>query len=211
MAAGGQVSALYGTDNHVVLRGSLNTPIADGVYLRTSGAYTHQDGYVDKPANGRDTGDQNRLSLRSHLRLEASETFTIDVIGDYTRERTNGAAYVLLDTNATGLAPVFPDGIGKAAGYAHPGEILPVLHGIVPGKQGREIEQSGDPDRDRAMWMNLSHSIAHAATACRACRKRRSSAGAAAAKVSGRLPIHIAMPASCWSASTPMPYCAVVR
>lgn len=109
-AIGGQVSALYGTDNHVVLRGSLNTPIADGVYLRTSGAYTYQDGYVDKPANGRDTGDQNRLSLRSHLRLEASETFTIDVIGDYTRERTNGAAYVLLDTNATGLAPVFPDG-----------------------------------------------------------------------------------------------------
>jgi iron complex outermembrane receptor protein len=107
---GGQISALYGTDNHVVLRGSINTPISDRVFLRTSGAYTHQDGYVDKPANGRDTGDQNRLSLRTHLRLEATDSFNIDVIGDYTRERTNGAAYVLLDTNATGLAPVFPDG-----------------------------------------------------------------------------------------------------
>lgn len=107
---GGQVSALYGTDNHVVLNGSINTPLSDNVFLRTSGAYTYQDGFVDKPANGRDTGDQDRLSLRSHLRIEPTSDFSIDLIGDYTRERTNGAAFVLVDTNVPGLAPVFPDG-----------------------------------------------------------------------------------------------------
>lgn len=107
---GGEVSALYGTDNNVVLRGSINTPLSENAALRTSGAYTYQDGYVDKPANGRDTGDQDRLSLRTHLNWEPANNFEIDIIGDYTRERTNGAAYVLLDTNATGLAPVFPDG-----------------------------------------------------------------------------------------------------
>lgn len=106
----GQGSILYGTDNKVVAKGSLNTPLADNLFLKSSVAYTLQDGYVSKPANGRDTGDQNRLSLRSHLRATPTDNLEFNLIFDATRERTNGAAYVLVDTNVPGLAPVFPDG-----------------------------------------------------------------------------------------------------
>lgn len=106
----GQGSILYGSDNHVVAKGSLNIPLSDNLFLKTSGAYTLQDGYVAKPANGRDTGDQNRLSLRSHLRATPTDNLEFNLIFDATRERTNGAAYVLVDTNVPGLAPVFPDG-----------------------------------------------------------------------------------------------------
>ena len=107
---GGQASLLYGTDNHVVGKASLNIPLSDTVFFKASGAYTYQDGYVEKPANGRDTGDQNRLSLRSHLRATPTDNLELNLIVDTTRERTNGAAYVLVDTNVPGLAPVFPDG-----------------------------------------------------------------------------------------------------
>lgn len=106
----GQGSILYGSDNHVVVKGSLNIPLSDSLFLKTSGAYTLQDGYVSKPANGRDTGDQNRLSLRSHLRATPTDNLEFNLILDATRERTNGAAFVLVDTNVPGLAPVFPDG-----------------------------------------------------------------------------------------------------
>lgn len=106
----GEGSILYGADNHVVAKGSLNIPLSDNLFLKTSGAYTLQDGYVKKPANGRDTGDQNRLSLRSHLRATPTDNLELNLIVDATRERTHGAAYVLNDTNVTGLAPVFPDG-----------------------------------------------------------------------------------------------------
>lgn len=102
----GSTSLLFGTDNHVVARASVNVPLAQDLNMRMSGAYTRQDGYVDHPFNGRDTGDQNRLSGRAHIYAAPTDSLELNLIVDITRERTNGAAYVLTDTNATGLYPL---------------------------------------------------------------------------------------------------------
>ena len=105
----GNVSILYGTDNQFIPKASFNVPLSDNTYLKVSGAYTTQDGYVEK-ANGQFTGDKGRFSGRAHLRMEVNDTLELNLIADITRERTNGAAFVLSDTNATGFYPTNPDG-----------------------------------------------------------------------------------------------------
>ena len=125
----GSVSMLYGTDNHVLPKASINFPLADNVYVKVSGAYTSQNGYVEK-ANGQKTGDQGRFSSRAHLRILASETLELNFVTDVTRERTNGAAFVLSDTNATGLYPLNADGTPTPFPQDQKAAVFPFFHNV---------------------------------------------------------------------------------
>ena len=103
---GGEVSALYGTDDHVIVRGTVDVPLAPTLAAKISGGYETQDGYVRRP-DGNDTGDKDRLTGRLALRWEATPRLTVDFAIDGTRERTNGAAFVLTDTTPSAAFPSF--------------------------------------------------------------------------------------------------------
>ncbi len=126
----GDVSILYGTDNYFIPKASLNLPLSENMFLRVSGAYTNQDGYVKK-ANGQDTGDKNRLSGRAQLRILASDVLEFNFAVDGTRERTNGAAFVLSDTNASGFYPANPDGSPTPFPDDQKAGLFPFFHNIV--------------------------------------------------------------------------------
>ncbi|MBL4639714.1 MAG: TonB-dependent receptor [Kordiimonadaceae bacterium] len=126
----GHARVQYGTDNHILPSASLNVPLSDNVYLNVSASYNSQDGYVEK-ANGQKTGDQDRFSSRAHLRMLPSDTVEINLIADMTRERTNGAAYVLSDTNTVGFYALNPDGSDTPFPNDQKSAVFPFFHNIV--------------------------------------------------------------------------------
>lgn len=100
---------LVGSDKHFSPRASLNIPLSSDLFVKATAGWETQDGYVKRP-DGRDTGDRNRLTGRLAARWQPSDALTFDLVFDGTRERTNGAAFVLLDTTAAGLYPLDPEG-----------------------------------------------------------------------------------------------------
>ncbi len=126
----GSASLLYGTDNHFLPRANINLPISDKVFLGVSASYRSQDGYVEK-ANGQETGDQDRFSGRMHLRMLPSDNLEVNLVADVTRERTNGAAFVLTDTNTNGFYPLFPDGTPTPFPLDQQAAVSPFFHNVV--------------------------------------------------------------------------------
>ena len=106
---GGEMSLLVGSGRHFIPRGSINIPLSSNIFVKASGSWEFQEGYVRRP-DGRDTGDKDRLTGRLAVRALAGDNLTFDLVVDGTRERTNGAGFVLLDTNAAGFYPLDPMG-----------------------------------------------------------------------------------------------------
>lgn len=102
----GDVSATYGTDNRVDLKGSLNVPIMDGLSSRFSVLSKNQDGYV-KRDDGHEFGDTDTVGGRASLLWEPTEALEILWSGEATRSRVDGPALTLIGINY-GL-PVDPD------------------------------------------------------------------------------------------------------
>jgi len=127
---GGSVSLLYGSDDHIVAKGSVNVPLTSDIAAKLSAAREVQNGYV-KHGSGTSTGDKDRSTGRLALRAQPSDALTIDAAFDVTRERTNGAAYVLSDTNAAGFYPQGPDGVPTPFPANQKAGLFPFFHNVV--------------------------------------------------------------------------------
>lgn len=110
---GGFVQGEYGRFDKREFRGSVNVPIADGLYSRFSASYRKDDGYFKEldygcvnpgqgiAATGRAdkncvlgrAGGANMLSLRGALRYAPSGSpLEVNIIGDYVRDRSQPVA-----------------------------------------------------------------------------------------------------------------------
>jgi outer membrane receptor protein involved in Fe transport len=92
-------SALYGTDNRLEIKGGIDLPIAEGIYARLSAGYFTQDGYVKRLVDDLDLGNKDTFVGQALLRLEPTERLTINLSFDYTRDKSNGAPFVLRGAN----------------------------------------------------------------------------------------------------------------
>ncbi len=95
---GGKVSATYGTDNRIELKGSVDLPISDKLLSKFSVAYLKQDGYV-KRNDGIDLGDKDALSGRAVFLMTPSEDLEITFTVEGNRTRENGPAMSLIGVN----------------------------------------------------------------------------------------------------------------
>lgn len=94
-----------GSFNRLQIKGSVDIPVAEGVYTNLSGFYHRRDGYVkgvlpDAP----DLGDTDALAGRLAVRLEPSDTVKIDLALDGTRNREESAPNVLIATDESAPA-----------------------------------------------------------------------------------------------------------
>jgi iron complex outermembrane receptor protein len=110
---GGFVQGGYGRFNRVEARGSLNVPLAPGLYSRVSASYRKDDGYFKEldygcvnpgqglAATGRAdancvlgrAGGADVLSMRGALRYAPTDSrVEINLVGDYTRDRSQPVA-----------------------------------------------------------------------------------------------------------------------
>ncbi|MEP6869761.1 MAG: TonB-dependent receptor plug domain-containing protein, partial [Novosphingobium sp.] len=122
---GGSIEAGTGRYNRINLRGSLNLPLADGVYARVSGTYDKRDGYfrlldygcanpgsgVTSQTTASDcvTGTQGGLdvlSLRGALRYApAGSQLDVTITADYARNNSEPPATKLTLANHAAIAP----------------------------------------------------------------------------------------------------------
>jgi len=101
----GKIEATTGRFNRFQIKGSLDIPLAEGVYSSVSGFYHKRDGYVKGIVDGApDLGDTDQLAGRFALRLEPSSDVTIDIAVDGSRAREESAPNVALAIDETAPA-----------------------------------------------------------------------------------------------------------
>ncbi|MBL4895030.1 MAG: TonB-dependent receptor [Emcibacter sp.] len=101
----GNVSATYGTDNRINLKGTVNLPISDNFFSKFSMAYMKQDGYVTRD-DGIDLGDDDTLSGRATFLITPNEDLEISLSIEGSRDRENGPAMTLIGINYAGPNPL---------------------------------------------------------------------------------------------------------
>ncbi|WP_421837272.1 TonB-dependent receptor [Novosphingobium sp.] len=153
---GGYLQATYGAYNRIDVRGVADFKITDHLSARLSGATKNTDGYVklldyglshpnsNVPANTNSGNGIERGTLggrsfsagRLALRWEASPDIEVNIAGDYTRERNDAGAQVLL---YGGSPATTPEGIPWLKGKD--GNAVPLSNAFVP--YSTRFQQSG--------------------------------------------------------------------
>jgi len=96
----GYLEATTGRFNRLDIRGSYDVALSDTLAAKVSVSSKNRDGYGKRLEFGTDkvideSGDENATSARLALRWTASESVTVDLTADYTREREKGVPVVL--------------------------------------------------------------------------------------------------------------------
>jgi iron complex outermembrane recepter protein len=143
----GSLQATYGSYNRIDVRGMMDIKLAEGLSMRVSGATKNSDGYVTlldyglthptsnvlsgnskgKGGKSGELGGRSFAAGKVALRWEASDAIEVNLSGDYTREKNDAGAQVLLSANASGTTP---DGIAFLAGKN--GAAVPYNCAFVP-------------------------------------------------------------------------------
>lgn len=96
----GSLEATTGSFDRFQLKGSIDVPLADGIYTSLAGFYHRRDGHVKGVGAGApDLGDTDQLAGRFALRLEPTSDLTIDLSIDGSRSREESAPNVALAIN----------------------------------------------------------------------------------------------------------------
>lgn len=84
-----------GTDNRLNVRSTVNVPLTDSFYAKVTAASLQQDGYVKRPFDGKDLGDQDYKYGRMALRWLASDSLELNLAADFSRDKSNGPPVVI--------------------------------------------------------------------------------------------------------------------
>ncbi len=135
----GKFEGTLGTDQLQNFKAVANVPLADNFFSRFSIASMQQDGYVDRPYDGKDLGDDDTVSARAAFRWDASDGLEVNLSLDYTKDRENGPAITLLginygdpvDPQTPPMATIHNVGANIAAGGPPIPCIIPPLTGTI--------------------------------------------------------------------------------
>ncbi|MEX0299555.1 MAG: TonB-dependent receptor [Kordiimonas sp.] len=97
---GGWADVTVGRYNRIDVRTSFDFALSRTVFAKVSASYKNRDGFGKRLEFGTDkvldtAGDENAFSSRLALRWMASDTVTVDLVTDYTREREKGPLVTL--------------------------------------------------------------------------------------------------------------------
>ncbi|HWW66183.1 MAG TPA: TonB-dependent receptor [Sphingomonadaceae bacterium] len=82
--------ATLGDHGYHQVRGSVSAPlIADKLAFRLSVADTHRDGFLYNVATGRHAQDYDNFTIRGQLLAKPTDTLTVRLIADFSRQRLN--------------------------------------------------------------------------------------------------------------------------
>ncbi|MGH8248837.1 MAG: TonB-dependent receptor, partial [Gammaproteobacteria bacterium] len=105
---GGKVDLKVGTDARVNVRGTVDVPLTDRFFSKFSAASFQQDGYVTRPFDGEELGNDDTVAARAAFRWLPMDGLEINFAGDYSRDDENGAPDILTGFDPAGPPPPFP-------------------------------------------------------------------------------------------------------
>ena len=94
-AAKGHVSAAFGEEGYLLLRGTVNVPLGENVAARFSALKRERDGYIPSTQySGLSLGEEDVTGFRAALRWVPSDALTIDVDADFSSRNDSPAPLV---------------------------------------------------------------------------------------------------------------------
>lgn len=102
---GGTARLGIGTDNLREALFALDVPLADNVLTRWTYGVRQRDGYVTRPFDGVDLGDDNSYTVTGKVVIEPAPAWRIEFRGDYTSEDENGTPLVFAAITETARFP----------------------------------------------------------------------------------------------------------
>ena len=118
----------------------VNLPIGNAAAARLSGAFRTRDGYVTRPFDGRDLGNEESYNVNGALSWALSPRSLFSFRADYTRRDENGAPFVFAGINETAPVPAI---VSVAAGC--PGATIPFLPPGHPSLGPPNVPLVNDP------------------------------------------------------------------
>lgn len=103
---GGRIEGTYGRFNRIDGKASIDVPLSDKVLTKFSIATLNRDGYARRLLAGDRLGGINTLTGRFRMLIKATDTFTIDLSLEGTRNRNDSAATTMLGVG-DGTGPTF--------------------------------------------------------------------------------------------------------
>jgi iron complex outermembrane recepter protein len=177
----GSAELATGARRRLDVRASLNVVLADSLYMRVSGVYKRQDGYVDQldygcvfPGNAQGIGarpsagqgclidklgEKNYAGIRGAVRYNPSDNFDLVIAADYTTENRTNAAEVVTTVNPAVVSPRYL--CGRFCTYANfyaPGNVPPP--GLaIPGPYGQVKDGYNMPNRTKFDGWGISGNL----------------------------------------------------
>jgi iron complex outermembrane receptor protein len=90
----------YGNYNAWLAEAMVNAPLGEGVAVRLAGRMRQRDGYTENLLGGDDFNSADTKALRGALHAETGD-FTVDLIGNYQKDRPAGTAFKSIAYNPT--------------------------------------------------------------------------------------------------------------
>jgi iron complex outermembrane receptor protein len=119
---GGKAHFRVGEDDLYDGFAAFNLPLSSTAAARLSGGLRKRNGYVERPSDGRDLGNDDAYYLNGGLNWAPSPKALFFLRGDYTRRDENGAPFVFAGINEAAAVPAI---VSVAAGC--PGATIPFL------------------------------------------------------------------------------------
>jgi iron complex outermembrane recepter protein len=137
---GGKAHFRVGADDLYDGFAALNVPLGGAAAARFSGGFRKRDGYVTRPFDGRDLGNDDGRYLNGGLSWAPSTKSLVVVRADYTKRSENGAPFVFAGINETAPVPAI---VSVAAGC--PGATIPFLPAGHPRLGPPNVPLNDDP------------------------------------------------------------------
>ena len=96
---GGKLSVSTGSDDMLILSGTIDVPLTDTLFSKLTIQRNRRDGYVRRLPDDRMMGDKDNISGRYSLLWEAGPDTEFLLNTDYSRSRENGSPLVLQTVN----------------------------------------------------------------------------------------------------------------
>jgi iron complex outermembrane receptor protein len=135
-----KVNLRLGSDNLYDGFAAVNLPLGDTAAARVSASFRQRDGYVDRPFDGRDLGNDDSYSVNTSLHWTPSENTLVYLRSDYNQRDENGAPFVFAGINENAAVPAI---VSVAAGC--PGATIPFLPPGDPRFGPPHVPQIDDP------------------------------------------------------------------
>lgn len=110
----GHITGTIGERKHYDVSGAVNVPIGGVAAIRLTGGHLEQDGFVKVFTTGKNAGGTTTDLIRGQLRVEPTNTVSIDLSGQYSRFYLDGFSYNVpgpvtpLSPAVTRKAPTLP-------------------------------------------------------------------------------------------------------
>ena len=116
----GKIRTKIGSDERREVAFSVDVPVSEQLKTQLNGVYRRRDGYVTNVINGRKTGDDDSRSIRAAMTWTPTEALEISFLGDYTKEKENGAPSVLVAFVDTATFPAIANGAAPGCPVVFP-------------------------------------------------------------------------------------------